>query len=215
MFEIKKNITVFAIVAVAGLVATTFVFVATIRPQQSAQAIVQEPPAEGGDGLAMLVIEPESFVQETGKSAVKSYVASEQISVKRGSSAVIEVMAKHIGGANADQSINVKVLPPVGYKLYPPSVAKSTTPEQRAEAAGEHTILQGGIDLGLFVSVNEPDGKAILKSDEKAFDVLISVPGDLPDELLGEIYIPLNIDATDSSGNAIPGEGTGIIVVVS
>jgi len=214
MSRTNKKIVTFAVLAVAGLLTTLFVFVAPIRPLQSAQAVTQETPIESGGSISLQVIEPESFVQQTGISAVLSQVASEQVSIKRGSSANIEVQVKHIGGANAAESINVKVLPLIGYTLYPPSLAKSTTPEERFEAARTGTAIPGSFDLGKFVTIVGPNEKAVSKANEQAFNVLISIPEDLPDELK-EIFIPINIEATDSDGNAVPGQSTGIMVVVS
>jgi hypothetical protein len=214
MLKTNKKFATFAVLAVAGLLATLFVFAAPIRPLQSAQASTQEPPMESGGSISLQVIEPESFVQQTGKSAAVSQVASEQVSIKRGSSANIEVMAKHVGGANAAESINVKVLPPIGYTLYPPSVAKSTTPEERFEAARMGTVIPGSVDLAKFVTIVGPNEKAVSKASEQAFSVLISIPKDLPKELK-EIFIPINIEATDSDGNVVPGQSTGIMVVVS
>jgi len=205
---------------IAGLgIGITFVilFSVVLLPYQGqtkqVEALVETKPADGL-GTAIQFIDPISYAKETGKSAVVVEVASESVSVKRGSSASIEVIAKHIGGANADQSINVKVLPPIGYTLYPPSVGKSTTPEERFEAAKRGTTLQGGFDLATFMTVQAPSEKAVSKDSQQAFTVMISIPNDLPDEL-ADIFIPINIQATDSHGNAVPGQGTGIDVVVS
>lgn len=213
MSNTNKNIATFAVLVGVSL-ATFFVFVAPTRPMQSAQAVVQEPSAAREHSISFQVTEPESFVQQTGKSAVILQVATEQVSIKRGSSANVEVLARHIGGPNADQSINVKVLPPIGYTLYPPSVAKSTTPEERFEASRTGTAISGSFDLGKFVTIVGPSEKAVSKASEQAFNLMISIPKDLPDEL-GEIYIPINVEPTDSNGNVVPGQSTGITIVVS
>lgn len=209
----NKKIATFAVLAIAGLLATLFVFVAPVKPLQSVQAVIQEPPTEDVDSISFQVPEPESFVQQTGKSAVVSQVASDRISIKRGGLANVEVLAKHIGGANAAESINVKVLPPIGYTLYPPSVAKSTTPEERFEAARTGTTIPGSFDLGKFVTIVGPNEKAVSRASEQAFTIMISIPKDLPEEL-EEIFIPVNIEATDGNGNTVPGQSTGVTVVV-
>ncbi|MGH9878391.1 MAG: hypothetical protein ACRD5H_12210 [Nitrososphaerales archaeon] len=203
-----------AAAVIAGSLALAVLFSYQGEAKQ-VEAVVQNQPSDQGDGIGLQFSEPEEYVNETGKSAVKVEVASEAVSIKRGSSANIEVVAKHLGGANADQSITVKVLPPIGYTLYPPSVGKSTTPEQRYEATRSGTVLAGGIDLGKFMSIVGADQKAVAKNSQQVYSVMISVPKDLPDELLGEIFIPINIEAIDVNGNEVPGLGTGITIEVS
>lgn len=216
MANTTKSITTLAVVAVAGIIALLFVFVAPIRPMQTAQAVVEEPKTEDTANISFQFFEPESYVEQTGKSAVVVQVTSERIPLQRGDSTNIEVLARHLGGENADQSVNVKVLLPTGYTLYPPSVAKSTTPEDRFDAAKAGTILPGGIDLREFMSISGESEKAVAESTEQLFTVTIRVPADLPDELVGEeIYIPINVETTDGSGNAVPGKSTGVMVVVS
>lgn len=214
MPKTNKSIATFAILAGAGfLLATLFVFVAPMRPLQPAQAVVQASANE--EVIAQFPnTSPEDYVSETGKSAVKATMASEKVTAKRGTAVAIEVLANHLGGANADQTVNVKVLPPIGYTLYPPSVAKSTTPEERFEAALAGTPLPGGIDLGALVTVQGPSEKAVSKASQQAYTIMINLPKDLPDEL-DEIFIPINVKAMDSSGNEVPAKGTGVTVVVS
>ncbi len=214
----KKQTTKISVAIAAAVISGIIASVAFLSyrgPTEQAEAVVQAPPSDQSDGITLQANEPEAYVRETGKSAVRAEVASEQVSVQRGSSATIDVVAKHLGGANADQSVIVKVLPPVGYVYYPPSVAKSTTSEQRYEAARSGTILAGGIDLEKFVTIVGANQKAVEKGSQQVYNVMISVPKDLHDEALGEIFIPINIQATDGNGNDVPGMGTGIMVVVS
>lgn len=208
-------ITMIALAAIAGIISS----VGLLSPQGQtgqAEAVVQAPPAaDKTDQIAFQIADPRSYVEQTGKSAIVAEIVSEKVSAQRGGSANIQVFAKHLAGANGDQSINVKVLPPTGYILYPPSVAASTTPEQRVEAARTGSLIPGSIDLSDFMAIAGASEKAVAKSAQQTFDIVISVPKDLPDELLGqEIYIPINISATDSDGIDIPGEGTGVMVVV-
>ncbi len=188
-------------------------FVVT-QAQTRQEEAVEEPPV--GVTTGPIYYEPRSYVIETGKSAVVVEVASENISLKRGSSVNIEVIARHIGGANADQSVNVKVLPPIGYTVYPPSAAKLSTPEERFEAAKTGTPIQGGIDLATFMTVEAPSEKAISKASQQVYSVIINVPIDLPDEFVGDaIFIPVNIEATDINGSSLPGQGAGLTVIVN
>lgn len=218
MPKTNKSIATFAVLAAAGLlIATMFVFVAPIRPLQSAQAVVQEPPAEsGGDSISLQVLEAGSFVQQTGKSAVKAEFASKEVSVARGNTVTVQARIQHVGGANAESAVNVKVLPPVGYILYPPSLAKSTTLEERVQAAETGNLIAGSIDLGQLVTVVGSNQKAIEKAGEQVFQIQISVPKDLSDEMVGSgFHIPLIVQATDNSGNLVFTDSTGIDVTVT
>ncbi len=211
----NKSIATFAVLAVAGLlIATMFIFVGPIRPLQPAQAVVEEPPTEGN--ISLRVLEAGSFVQETGKSAVKAEFISKEVSVVRGNTVTVQARVQHVGGENAEPSINVKVLPPIGYVLYPPSLAKSTTPEERIQAAETGRLVAGSIDLGQLVTIVGPSEKAVEKAGEHVFQIQISVPKDFSDEMVGSgFHIPLVVQATDNSGNPIFTDSTGIDVTVT
>ena len=165
--------------------------------------------------ISLEVLEPATYSRDTGRSSVLVDFDGEPVEIKRGSSATVEMVAKHLGGAEADQSVNVRILPPIGYTLYPPSVAESTTAEERFESAKSGRVLAGAIDLGELVTIVGADEKAVEKSGQQTFSVMISIPEDYPDELLGEEFIPINAEATDSNGNPIPAQGTGITIVVT
>lgn len=218
----KRVIVAFSVAAVAAVLGTAFLFSPGVLKSR-AEAVVQEPLQEE------IVAEfrsnnPEKYVSDTGKSAVKISIATtsvssssavpEKLSVKRGESITIQVEGLHLGGSKASQNVNVELLPPVGYILYPPSAAEATTPEQRYEGALKGTPLPGGIDLGSLVTISGPSEKSISKASTTAFDVSISIPKDLSAEL-DEIFIPINVRATDDSGNDVLAKGTGVTVVVS
>jgi hypothetical protein len=176
---------------------------------------VTEPPASKSDNESIVTSlrTVDDYLTETGKSVVKIEWPSEKVSIKKGSEVNLAPMAKHLAGANADQSVTVRVLPPDGYVLYPPSVAESTTSEQRFEAQIAGTPLPGGIDLGTLLRINAPNDKAVSKGDSGAFDISITIPENFPDTVK-EFELPIIVEATDGNGNAVPTQASGIMIEV-
>lgn len=212
----KHKIVVTVVAALAVGLITSLAVLAYQGPVNQAEAVDEATDDTPGVTAGPLFVHPGDYATETGKSTAMTEVALEEISLKRGESANIQVLVKHLGGANADQSINVKVLPPIGYILYPPSVGKSTTAEERGQAAMSGNLIPGTIDLATFVTIPGSSQKAIEKASQQEYSFVISIPKDLPDEFVGEaIFVPINIEPTDMNGRAIPGLGTGITVVVN
>lgn len=216
-----NNAIIFAAMVVAGLFAAVFVFVASTGPSQDAQAVVQAPPAVAAEEDANTSMKPmtaESYVQETGKSAVKAEFPVKEIQLKRGTSGTVNVHIKHLGGVNAESSVTVKVSPPTGYILLPKSVAETTTPEQRLQAAQTGQIIPGGIDLSslmTFTGLPADRSMSIAANNEQIVQVRISLPADFPAEMVGRgFHIPIIVEAIAGDGSMIVAENNGLDIQV-
>lgn len=168
---------------------------------QEAQAI-QAPVPEVGN-IVREVNTPKSHIEKGGKSAVEVDVPIKQISMKRGSTATVDVHIKHIKGAVPFPFVDVKTVPPNGSIFYPPSLAASTTPEQRLQAAETGNLIPGSIDLGTLVSFSEVNPVSIGSGGTQVIRMNISIPQDFPAEMIGHgVFLEVPIQVTDSNGNS-------------
>ncbi len=211
---IKTSQTKYAILSVAvvaGLFAAIFSFAAPTTP---ANAVIATSQTD--ESIHLKPISADSYVKETGNSAVKAVFTEKTVQLKRGSEATLNLAIVHMGGLNAKPIAQVKVSQPTGYILLPKSVAEKTTSEQRLEAATTGAVIPGGIDMASFVTINVADSNLSLAANvQHAMQVKITMPKDLPDELVGTgFHIPIILTATDTNGNPIIAENNGIDVEV-
>jgi hypothetical protein len=124
-----------------------------------------------------------------------------------------------LGGVNAEPSVTVKVSPPTGYILLPKSVAETTTPEQRLQAAQTGHIIPGGIDLGslmTFTGLPADRSMSIAANNEQIVQVRISLPADFPAEMVGRgFHIPIMVEAMAGDGSMIVAENNGVDIQVA
>lgn len=197
---------------VTGLAVATFAITAsTIQ----AQAVVQ-PPADEDGQIHSNPMSAESYVKATGNSAVKAEFPTKMVQLKKGTSTTVNVVIKHIGGANAKPTSDVSVSPPTGYILLPKSVAEKTTPEERLSAATTGKMISGGIDMASLLTIGASERSLHLAANtQNSVQVKISLPDNLPDELVGTgFHIPILLNAVDAAGNQIVVENNGIDVEV-
>ena len=208
----QTKYTILSVAVVAGLLAVIFSFAAPTTA--SANAVVATSQAD--ESIHLKPISADSYVKETGNSAVKAMFTEKTVQLKRGSEATLNLAIMHIGGLNAKPIAQVMVSQPTGYILLPKSVAEKTTPEQRLEVATTGTVIPGGIDMASFVTINASDRNLSLAVNiQHAMQVKITMPKDLPDELVGTgFHIPIILTATDTNGNPIVAENNGIDVEI-
>lgn len=211
-------------VAIAAALVVAFVLVAAASsPARIAQATVIEPIDTTDGSITSNAMTAEEYAEATKKSAIKSEFVTKEVQIQRGTSQSIDVLIKHIGGEEAEQTATVTISAPYGYILLPKSVAESTTFEERVEAARTGKVLTGGIDLGTFVKVDESaasEGQSsmtvmLAKNTERMISVQISIPEDLSAELVGTgFHIPVVLEASGTDGKAIVVENNGVDVVI-
>ncbi|WP_337861510.1 hypothetical protein [Nitrososphaera sp.] len=194
-------------VGIAGLLFAIFLVAVQFVQTKQVEAFVQPPVStdEKIEGISVRITNAEEHVNQTGKSAVKVELPINEVKVKKGSTATVNVNIKHIGGENGSSYANVKVLPPTGYLLYPPSLAKSTSFEQRQEAMLTGKQVPGSIDLGTLITYAGLNNNsiAIPKGNIQSVVMNISIPNTLPGELVGTGFpVPIILQVTDDRGNS-------------
>jgi hypothetical protein len=166
------------------------------------------------DCIALKSWDAESYVRETGKSAVKAEFLIKSVTLQRGSYADVPLLIKHMGGDNSERYVSVRVMPPIGYTLYPKSVAEATTEEERFEAAKAGTMLNGGIDMAQFVVASDPVN--IQVGSQQIVHVRFIVPDNIPVEANGT-YVPILLEVTTQSAegqDSVYNENTGIELII-
>lgn len=168
-------------------------------------------------GIAFKEIKtPDSFIANGGKSAVKVEIPTDKVIVSRGNTVDVDIHIKHIAGVNPFPFVNVNVISPSGI-YYPPSVAASTTPEQRMHAIETGKLISGSIDTSTLVSYSETNPVKILPNGEQVIVMHLSIPKNTPNEVVGnEILLSVPIQVTDSNGNSdtVAWENGKIVVIV-
>jgi hypothetical protein len=164
--------------------------------------------------ITLQVWDAETYVRETGKSTVKAEFLVQNVTVQRGGYADVPLRLVHVGGSNYEPYVEVRVLPPVGYTLYPKSVAESSTEEERFEAAKAGTMLRGGIDIAQFVLPTDP---VIIKvGSQEIINVRFVVPANIVKEVDGT-FVPILLEVTmqsSSSQDSIFNGSTGIELII-
>ncbi|HXG06457.1 MAG TPA: hypothetical protein VNI77_03930 [Nitrososphaera sp.] len=166
------------------------------------------------DCIVVKLWDAESYIQETGRSAVKAEFLTKTITLQRGGYADVPLLIKHMGGDNSDRYVSVRVMPPAGYTYYPKSVAESTTEEERFEAARAGTILNGGIDMAQFVVPSDP--VSIQVGSQQLVNVRFVVPENIPDEATGT-FVPVLLEIVTQSGSSpdsVYNENAGIELII-
>ena len=163
-----------------------------------------KPSLEEGS-ITLNIWTAESYVKDTGNSAIKAEFSEDAIQLNKGTDKMVSLIIKHLGGANAKSSVDVMISPPIGHILLPASVAENTTVEERINAATTGKMIPGGIDLASFITITESDRSLSLSTnDQKELQVKIAIPKDLPDEFVGAgFFIPIIVSAVDPDGNSI------------
>jgi hypothetical protein len=198
--------------AIATVVIAAYLLTNTT---QEAQAI-QTPVPEIGN-IVREVETPQSHIAKGGSSAVEVDISPNQVSLSRGSTVTVDVHIKHIQGTAPFPFVNVKAVPPSGNIFYPPSLASSTTPEQRLQAAETGKLIPGSIDLGTLVSFSAASPIKIGAGGDQVVKMNISIPQDFPAEMIGHgVFLEVPIEVTDNNGKSdtVVWQNGGITVVV-
>lgn len=127
---------------------------------------------------------PDEFLAAGGKSVITVTPSSDIIDGARGSVAKVTFTLKHETGANPLPNVTV-VADGIGNGIIPPSVEKSTTPEERANALSTTgKPVTGAIELNSLVTFS-PTEVTLKPGESKQVDMYITIPKDWPDELVG------------------------------
>ncbi len=168
---------------------------------QDAQAV--QSPVQTISGITFDVDTADSYLAKGGKSIVKVEFPVKELKLIRGVTTAIDLHVKHVAGANPFPLVNVKVVPPNGYIWYPASMASLTTADQRIHAAETGILIPGSVDLGKIVTFSEANSVAIAAGNEHVVKMYITMPKDLPDDVIGHgAFLNVPIQAEDSNGNS-------------
>lgn len=193
------------------IVIATIAAVLLTNITQDAQAI--QAPAQKLQSITFDVDTSDSFLAKGGRSIVKVETPVKEIKLTRGAVTTVDLHIRHVPGTNPFPTVNVKVSPPNGYIWYPPSIASSTTEEQRIHAAETGILIPGSIDLGKVVTFSEINSVAVGAGNEQIVRMFVTMPKDLPDNAIGHgAFLNVPIQVVDSNGNSdtVFSEGTGI-----
>jgi hypothetical protein len=196
------------VVAVAvAIFAMAFIFGSSFVGQPNAQAEgLIEHPVDNVVTISHKADTPESYLADGGRAAVVMELPTKHVIISKGEDATAPVVLRHLSGSNNPSSfVDVKLSPPNGYIYYSASLAKSTTEEQRMEAAMTGNLITGSIDLGTFVEFD--DASANPKIDADATSIVQArfvVPANIPDEMIGQtIQLPIILSAFDDKGDEV------------
>lgn len=187
----------------AAVAVVAIVSYATMNNLPNAQGSVSTEKIALQPGIVMKEIkEPDRFIASGGRSAVKVEIPIGEITVNRGNTVDVDVHVKHIAGTNPFPFVIAKLIPPTGI-YYPPTVASSTTPEQRMKAMELGKLIPGSINLNDLVSYSEVNPIKILPNSEQVVVMHVSIPKDAPNDVIGnDLSISIPIQVTDNNGNS-------------
>jgi hypothetical protein len=184
MVEYRRRNLLLMSISTAILAAAGIVYINSLHPSASAQpqldpsVPVDRSIKSGGPKT------PDEFLQEGGKSVIAITPASDVIDAARGSVVKATLTLQHIPGANPLPSVTV-VANGIGNGIIPPSVEKSTTPEERASTLSTTgKPVAGAIELNSLVTFS-PTAVTLKPGESQQIDMYITIPKDWPDELVG------------------------------
>ncbi|MGI0074127.1 MAG: hypothetical protein ACREA3_09995 [Nitrosotalea sp.] len=160
-------------------------------------------------GIGLQVVTPYSFLENGGRSAVIIDVPIKQVNVTRGNTATVDVHIKHLAGKNPFPFVYAMLTPPFNNIWYPPSIANSTTQEERIHATETGNLISGSIDLGTLITFSETKPIKIKAGSEQIIKMYITVPQNLGEEFVGQgvnLNIPIKVTDNDGNSNTVIGQ---------
>ncbi len=153
---------------------------------------------------------PDSFIRDGGKSAILVKTNPETIKLTRGESTTVMLNISHVGGTEALNEVNLTPTVFQGAVLLPSAVDK-TTVEERAELLSQGKPIPGSIELSSLVNFSEARIK-VLAGETKTMQMTISLPKDLPDEIIGKsIHFSPSLEIEEMK-NATPENANDAVV---
>lgn len=193
------------------IVVVTIASVLFTNITQDAHAV--QAPTQTLQNIPFNVVTEDSFLANGGRSIVKVETPVKEIQLTRGNTIAVDLHIRHVSGSNPFQTVNVKVSSPNGYIWYPPSIASSTTEEQRIHAAETGILIPGSIDLGKLVTFSQETPVSVRASDEQIVKMYVSLPKDLPDDVVGHgafLNVPIQVTDSDRKSGTVFYEDAGV-----
>jgi hypothetical protein len=182
----RKHLGVFAIVAATTIaVITALTWNSTVVLDRTANAATSEQQL-AYEGIEHYEDTPEAFLANEGRSAVEMLAQTEEVNAKRGEVVDIPVSFEHHAGLNPYSKLTVKHLE-TSALIYPPSVAKATTPEERTTMLANGEIPEGAIIVSSLFTL-EPGTVDLNAGETKSGVMRITLPKDFPDEMVGNFF---------------------------
>lgn len=210
MTSIQNKKLLFATTLSAVVLVTAMVFLATTTTQEAIAQVKQPGTIQG---INFVTQSPEDYITKGGKSAVQVEVPVKQITVKKGTTATVDIILKHMSGNNPYPFVNVSIVTPYHAIYYPPALTASTTPEQRLNAAETGNLIPGSVDLSTLVSYSETGPMKIGASGNHVVKMYVTIPDNIPPDMVGHgghLEIPLKVTDSDGNSNTIVWQNGGI-----
>lgn len=177
-------------ILVSGLAVgvATLLVVAVFSSQQTTSAQLSTDKAPLGDEIRPGGPKtPKEFLESGGKSVIKVVPDSDIVEGSRGSTVKATFTLTHIENPTMRGLSRVSIVSNgVANGIIPPSVAATTTPQERTDVLKETgKAIKGAIELDSLVTFS-PKTVVLAPGESKKVDMYITIPADWPDELVGQ-----------------------------